>query len=276
MNSINAQSILSAKVAFLSGNSSSDIDDKMKLYVKDDTVLQQELAFIEAFWHQDNDSIEEKPSSGLDAQFYQMLFQAQSVQKIKPNVPRKNAWFKIIQHWLTPKPIMQFAMMAAVFTLGYNINAPTVSETNNTAMQGLQQKVESLNSLVALSMINNRSASKRLTGIDYSRQSTIDDNALNEALLRMLKHDSSTAVRLSVVNALAERGLSDKSQQQLLEGLTLQKPLVQIELVTLLLNHGNSTSVTTLATLVETQKLSTEAIEIYRQHIEQQLRTKQI
>ena len=276
MNTIDTQTILSTKVAFLSGNSTQDIDDSMKAYAQNDIELQKELAFIEAFWHQSNDAVHEQPSNTLDARFYQMLSQAQAAQMPQSITQPKLTLLQSIQNWISPKPIMQFAMMAAVFTLGFNINSQPNTAPDNVAMQGLQDKVESLNSLVALSMINNSSASKRLTGIDYSRQSNTDDDALNDALIKMLNHDTSTAVRLAAVNAIAERFLSDKVQQQLLDGLILQKPLVQIELVSLFLNHGSKSSMDSLAALVKNQELSDEATEIYQQRIVKQQRLNQI
>ncbi|NQZ12374.1 MAG: hypothetical protein HRT35_34910, partial [Algicola sp.] len=77
---MNSQQILTAKVDFLSGNANQDIDETMKQIVDNDPTLQQEIAFVEAFWHKDNDVKDEHASASMDARFYQMLAGAQSAQ----------------------------------------------------------------------------------------------------------------------------------------------------------------------------------------------------
>lgn len=271
---MDAQSILAAKVAYLSGNSQQDIDEAMKAFIDNNPSLKTEIAFVEAFWHEDNDMPEEQPSTALDASFYQMLSQAQSAQTQAQQLvmsEQKPSFWQQLGDFLTPKPMMQFAMLAGVFGLGYFVNTPQQSMPENTAMTGLQQEVQSLSSLVALSMIENQSASKRLTGISYSKQSAANDEALDSALLKMINNDKSTAVRLAAIDALAERGFGVDTELSLAEGVHGQKLMVQISLIKLLTDHGSTVSKIKLKDMVSNNLLHLEAEEFF----EAQLQAKQ-
>jgi hypothetical protein len=277
---MNSQQILTAKVDFLSGNANQDIDETMKQIVDNNPALQQEIAFVEAFWHKDNDVKDEQPSASMDARFYQMLAGAQSAQinALAPGVnspTTKTSIWQQLKEVMMPQSfgngMMQVAMMGMVFTLGYYVNLPqspnmtTAAVTQDNSMADLKSEVQSLNSLVALSMIQNSSASKRLTGINYSRQSGSDDETLNDALVKMLNNDKSTAVRLAAIDAFAERGLNTQVEIKLVDALSKQKPLVQIGLIKLLNNHGSEYARIKVAALARQGELTEEAREVYQQ-----------
>ncbi|MCJ8272666.1 MAG: HEAT repeat domain-containing protein [Psychrosphaera sp.] len=277
---MNSQQILTAKVDFLSGNANQDIDETMKQIVDNDPALQQEIAFVEAFWHKDNDVKDEQPGASMDARFYQMLAGAQSAQIsalapiLKSSADKPSIWQQL-NDALVPQSfgngMMQVAMMGMVFTLGYYVNVSQSSDlqasaaTQDNSMAELKSEVQSLNSLVALSMINNSSASKRLTGINYSRQSGADDETLNDALVKMLNNDKSTAVRLAAIDAFAERGVTTRVEIKLVDALAKQNPLVQIGLIKLLNNHGSEYARIKVAALARQGELTDEAREVYQQ-----------
>ena len=267
-----ATDIIQAKIDFLSGNRDRDLDDTMKAYVEQDQDLAQELEFIEAFFNEASETPVEQPSANLDARFYQMLSQAQTAQAATVQAtPKKPGVLTRLFEWLTPRPAMQMAMMAAIFTLGFSaqyINPDDSSVQvvqNSKGMTQLQEQVQSLSALVALSMIKDNAAGTRLTGIRYTRQSDANDPALNAELVRMLNHDSSTAVRLAAADALAERGLDQAIAAQLLEHLPEQKPLMQVSLIKLLLDTKNRQTDIALANMVKDRALADDAIEFYRE-----------
>lgn len=266
------KTILAVKVAYLSGNSPNDIDETMKKQIQQDKQLAQEIAFVESFWSSEDEAAQEMPSKALDARFYQMLSVAQAAQskgQAEISHVKKTTWLDKLGQWLLPKPIMQLAMMAGVFSLGYYINAP-VSDPEELAMNSLKQEVQSLSSLVALSMIDNSSASKRLTGISYSKQSGANDQILNNALLKMINADKSTAVRLAAIDALSSRGFDANMELALLEGLAEQNLMVQIELVSLLISQGSQISQIKLKDLAANGALDNEAKEFFELHLSAQ------
>ncbi len=267
---MNAQDILAAKVAYLSGNAQTDLTPQMQQAVEKDDKLKTEIAFVEAFWQTNDSSAPEMPSSKLDARFYQMLAMAQAAQRNAINsdndAKSTDGLLDRLKHWLMPKPALQFAMMAGIFSLGYFTKLPS-GETTDVAMNNLQQQVQSLNSLVALSMINNQSASKRLTGISYTKQTDVSDQTLNNALLNMINHDKSTSVRLAALDALFSRGLNSKLELDLLNSVAEQNPLVQIEMVRLLIGFGSEVAQTKLKAAAKSGVLDADVKELLEQQI---------
>ena len=232
---------------------SNEISEEMQNVINNDVELQHELQFIEQFWHSTNEQ-PAKPSDRLDANFYQMLSRAQAVQsennvestvesKVESNTQPKQILFNFLKQIFTPKPLMQFATLSLVFVIGINMNQPQQLSNNNNDFDGLKQQVSSLNTLLAISMLQKSSATERLTGVAYSKQSDLSDPMLIKQLINLLESDNSTAVRLAIVKALAEQQSFQDSESALLSLAIKEKnTLVQIELFQLLINKGSTTT----------------------------------
>jgi len=246
------QEIIDWKIASLANNDSSELSEAMQSYLKRDKQLQEELLFIENFWTNDVKPLV-MPSDKLDANFYQMLSRAQSAQqhnvqqeatqqKTENGVASQQpiSFIDKVKHWFMPTPIAQFATLGLVFVLGFNLNQGPSSETNNQAYSGLQQEISSLTTVLAMSMLQKDSASERLSGVAYSRQTDLSNPLLVEQLIELLARDKSTSVRLAIINSLSELKSFGSSEQQLFTLASQEENLlVQIELCRLLLNFGS-------------------------------------
>jgi len=190
------------------------------------------------------------PSDKLDAKFYQMLSRAQSAEQ-QTTYQQNNYQSSVqeqplslmdkVKRWFMPTPIAQFATLSFVFILGFNLNQAPSSETNNEDYSSLQQDISSLTTVLAMSMLQKDSASERLSGVAYSRQTDLSNPLLVEQLIALLARDKSTAVRLAIINSLGELKSFGSSEQQLFTLATQEENLlVQIELCRLLLNYGSS------------------------------------
>jgi len=242
------QKIIDWKIASLANNDSSELSEEMQSYLKGNKQLQEELLFIEHFWTNDVEPLV-MPTDKLDANFYQMLSKAQSAQQ--QTVQQKNDYpstsqeqasslIDIVKNWFTPTPIAQFATLTLVFVLGYNLNQAPNNEKNNDVYSSLQQDVSSLTTVLAMSMLQKDSASERLSGVAYSRQTDLSNPLLVEQLIALLARDKSTSVRLAIINSLGQLKSFGSSEQQLLTLAIEEKNLlVQIELCRLLLNYGS-------------------------------------
>ena len=245
---MNDEQIIQAKINFLSGESQNDLSAEMNVFVAKDLTLVEELKFIEKFWNSTKDSDDELPSSQLSNNFYAMLDQAksaqqstqQSIEASRDNKQNKSTFFQLFENLFIGKPVLQFATIMMVFTLGYFLNQPQYIEQDE-AMVNLQKQVKALNSMVALSMIQKNSASERLAGVSYSKQSNVEDETLTMALIELLNSDSSSAVRLAVIDADYTRGSILSLQAKLLESIPKQSnALVQMGLIRLILEKGNA------------------------------------
>jgi hypothetical protein len=279
---MNYEHIIQAKLNFLSGESHSDLSEEMTVIVAKDSALEEELTFIESFWHSTNNSTDELPSAQLSHNFYTMLDQAKSTQQSiqesiqqpaqqsinasKANNQSKSTFFQFFENLFIAKPVLQFATIMMVFTLGYYLNQPQYKEQDET-MVNLQKQVKALNSMVALSMIQKNSASERLAGVSYSKQSNVEDETLTMALIELLNTDSSSAVRLAVIDAVYTRGSILSLQANLLESIPKQNnALVQMGLLRLILEKGNGIGQKKIFEMKDLDLLMPESVDFIEQN----------
>jgi hypothetical protein len=112
-----------------------------------------------------------------------------------------------------------------------------------TEIAGLRQEVHSLSQLVTISLLKQDSASERLRGVSFGRQSGGSDERVLGALLDTLSHDPDVNVRLAAVDALAPTVGRPPVRDQLLQEVARQQsPMVQIALIDVLLAHDRAGS----------------------------------
>ena len=277
---MNHQTIIDWKLSNINKNVTAELvlTDEMQQYIELHPELVKELAFIDAFWQQDN---QELPSSELDQRFYKMLSQAQTAQQnIDTNQAAKQSKqvhiFTVIKNWLstsTIKPFAQFATLGLVFLLGFNANNSR-DETDqqgqflaanlaaNNGIANLQQEVSSLSAMLALSMLDKSSAAERLSGVAYSQQTDLTDPLLMKTLMSTLEHDRSTAVKLAIINTLNNLpDISEQEHQLLAFTIKENNTLVKIELCRLLFNIGSSVTKNELLQALNESELNPDMAE---------------
>ncbi|WP_077284449.1 hypothetical protein [Cognaticolwellia aestuarii] len=277
---MNHQTIIDWKLSNINKNVTAELvlTDEMQQYIEFHPELVKELAFIDAFWQQDN---QELPSSELDQRFYNMLSQAQNAQQnIDTNQAAKQSKqvhiFTVIKNWLstsTIKPFAQFATLGLVFLLGFNANdsrdeigqqgqnlAANLAAKNG--IDNLQQEVSSLSAMLALSMLDKSSAAERLSGVAYSQQTDLTDPLLMKTLMSTLEHDRSTAVKLAIINTLNNLpDISEQEHQLLAFTIKENNTLVKIELCRLLFNIGSSVTKNELLKALNESELNPDMAE---------------
>jgi hypothetical protein len=108
-------------------------------------------------------------------------------------------------------------------------------------MAAMQTELTNLRQLVALSMLEQQSASQRLQGVNYSTQIDRADPEITGALLHALRFDSSVDVRLAALDALRRYKEDPQVRTGLLNALQdQQSPLVQIALIDLFVDMRDS------------------------------------
>jgi HEAT repeat protein/putative zinc finger protein len=152
-----------------------------------------------------------------------------------------------LERWLPHRALAQAAVAVGALALGLLLGAGhrfgggAAAPTGELA--GLRQEVRSLSELVTLSLLKQDSASERLRGVSFGRQSGASDDRVLEALLDTLRRDSDVNVRLAAVDALAATVGRPMVRDQLLHELQKQRsPMVQIALIDVLLAHDRDGS----------------------------------
>jgi HEAT repeat protein len=130
-------------------------------------------------------------------------------------------------------------LAAAALVIGLAIGRFTVPSTSDQQEQiaALQAEVHTTRQLVALSLLEQRSASERLRGVNWSQRLEEPDPQVISALVHALRYDSSVDVRLAALDALRRYRSNPEVREALLQSLnSAQSPLVQISVIDLLVD----------------------------------------
>ena len=110
--------------------------------------------------------------------------------------------------------------------------------------------------MVALSLLQQQSASERLKGVSWSNQLDQPGAEVLSALLGTLMHDPNVNVRLASIDALKKFGETQWVRRGVLQALEEQaSPLVQIALIDLVVEMQAKESVDTLRRLTKNTAL---------------------
>jgi len=167
-----------------------------------------------ALWQALGDLPADAPSPEMQVKFGRHL-------SGRPSAPR---WA-----WLT------IAAAVAVGIFSFFAGRFTAPPSASTDIAVLRHEVRNLREVVALSLLDQQSASERLRGIRYSSALEGTDPEVVDALSRTLRNDPSVDVRLAAADALQRFPLPasvSESAWQLLEHD--DSPLVQIAVIDLL------------------------------------------
>ena len=132
----------------------------------------------------------------------------------------------------------------------------------------LHQEVRGLREVLALSLLQQGSASARLEGVSVGAGLAGVDGEVRAALLDTLANDPNPNVRLAAVDALASRAADPDVQRRLVAVLQEDgSPLVQIAVADVLLTSDGERARQLLAPLAESRSARPEVREYVRQRL---------
>lgn len=174
---------------------------------------------------------EESPSPALRARFYAMLEHERRRQDAVEDRPRLGARLAPAFAALWPRrPLLQAVLVAAGLVAGVLLGRSTAPRSSEIG--DLRQEVQSLSHLVALSMLQQDSASSRLQGVSYGRAAGASDERVLRALLEAATRDPNVNVRLAAIDALSPALGRPALRDKLVASFAEQpSPLLQIALV---------------------------------------------
>ena len=166
----------------------------------------------------------EEPSGQVRERFYEMLGAYR--QGLASAEPRKTF------HWW--QAAAAAALVAVSLGIGYAVRGngqPPVEVSQ------LREEVASMRQLVALSLMQQQSASDRLRGVSYAYRAEPSDREVLGALVTAVNHDTNVNVRLAAVDALRRFSASPETGREVLQSLSKQTtPIVQVALIDLLVD----------------------------------------
>jgi hypothetical protein len=175
-----------------------------------------------ALWSTLGEMPVEAPSSALPTKFSRHL---------APNKPSSPKWA-----WLA------LAAALAIGVFSFIAGRFTAPKTPDTDMATLRHEVRNLREVVALSLLDQQSASERLRGVRYSSALEGTDPEVVDALSRTLRSDPSVDVRLAAADALRRFPLAPSVSESVWQLLDHDdSPLVQIAVIDLLSSRKDPT-----------------------------------
>ncbi len=123
-------------------------------------------------------------------------------------------------------------------------------------LNAVRQELTATRQMVALSMLQQQSASQRLEGVSWTTRVSGPDPQVLNALFHTLRFDSNVDVRLASLDALSRYAGSPEIRRELVDALqNQQSPLVQIAIVDLLVDLHDRSAVPQFMKLEQGSKL---------------------
>jgi hypothetical protein len=180
---------------------------------------------------------QQQPNPASRARFEQMLRAYQEGRWEKSPVRERGRWLG--SWWRSAfAPPLASALAACLLLVGFiageHFSAGRTVPASDQQLASMRAELANMRQLVALSMLEQQSASQRLQGVNYSTQIERPDPEIAAALLHALRYDNSVDVRLAALDALRRYKDDPQVRSGLLNALQdQQSPLVQIALIDL-------------------------------------------
>jgi hypothetical protein len=200
----------------------------------------------------------QQPSPASRQRFDHMLNAYQEGRWEKSSLARERGnWFAA---WIRSSfaPPLASALAACLLLVGFIAGERfSARPSNDQQLSSVQAELTSMRQLVALSMLEQQSASQRLQGVNYSTQIEQPDPEIASALLHALRFDNSVDVRLAALDALRRYKGDPQVRSGLLTALAdQQSPLVQIALIDLFVEMRESTAKDRLRHIEQDSKMN--------------------
>jgi anti-sigma factor RsiW len=178
---------------------------------------------------------DEKPSVAGRARFDAMLEAYQTGREGEATMrrgPNRGGSIWSVFQWLR-SPVGAVAWSIALVALGTYVGLQLGSTRSNTQdLAAMHAELTNMRQLVALSMLQQQSASQRLEGVTWTRREDHLDPQVLSALTHTLRYDPSVDVRLAALDALSRHPGQPQVKKTVVDALgEQQSPLVQVALI---------------------------------------------
>jgi hypothetical protein len=192
---------------------------ELEAHFADCAACREETARLEGLWKGLAALPPEEPDPKLRGRFYEAL-----------GAYRQGAESRAAGPWR-----WQIAAGLALLGLGLAAGYALRPDTTGQQVAGLREEVTGMRQMVALSLLQQQSASERLRGISFAYRAEPSDTQTLSALVAAVNDDTNVNVRLAAVDALHTFSGSPVARRAVLESLPKQNtPLVQVALIDLL------------------------------------------
>jgi HEAT repeats len=230
-----------------------------------------ELPALSDLWSRLGEMPVPEPSQALHQRWQATLESFVPQQPLlKQFVPKQKRWPPLSLASFWPRsPVWQAAIALACLLVGLFAGAlasNSLLPRHDNEIAKLHDEIASTRAMVALSLLQQQSATERLRGVDYTdRMQTMEPQVIS-ALIEAVSRDPSVNVRLAAIDALGKVSESPGVLQSLRRSLPQQdSPMVQASLVDFLVDAHDRQAVGTLRQLASQPDLNPAVLE--RTHV---------
>lgn len=215
-----------------------------------------EMEALGGMWEKLGDLPAPEPSLALRVRWEQTLnsLSAPAPQRSYRPVPRQKWWQNI---W-PANPAWQMAIAGLCLVAGLGAGAYLQhGSTERDEVARLRDEVASTKEMVAVSLLQQQSATERLRGVDYSARMGSMEPQVVTALIQRVNRDPNVNVRLAAIDALGKVANESQVRQSMQEALPQQdSPMVQAALIDYLVDAHDRSAVGTIRDLVSRPDLN--------------------
>ena len=213
-----------------------------------------EMALLGNMWEKLGDLPVPEPSLAMRVRWEQTMESLTSRQAAtewtpQPIQPGRRFWW---QNLWPANPAWQMALAGICLVAGLGAGAYFQSgRGERDEVARLREEVASTKEMVAVSLLQQQSATERLRGVDYSsRMSSLEPQVVT-ALIQAVNRDSNVNVRLAAIDALSKVANSTQVRESMQAALPQEdSPMVQAALIDYLVDAHDHSAVRTIQDLV--------------------------
>ena len=239
---------------YLVGDLDQSLTEDIQSHIADCPFCRQELEDLSAIWTKLGVLPEEHPSNGLRERFYGMLEEYKTeADRERPLHHLKQFFSSLFYRFRSGRPAYQLALGFVPVFIGLMLGYILFSGGQNTE---LRREVQDMRQMLAISLMDQRSTTERLRGVNLSYGLENPNSRTIDALLDTLNNDPSINVRLAAVDALYLFYESPSVREGIIQSLTQQNsPFMQVALGDLLVSVQERQALESFKTLIEANQL---------------------
>jgi hypothetical protein len=207
-----------------------------------------EMEALGGMWEKLGDLPAPEPSLELRVRWEQTLASLTPSRQIHRPAHQQSWWQNI---W-PANPAWQMAIAGLCLAIGLGAGAYLqYGSTERDEVAKLREEVASTKEMVAVSLLQQQSATERLRGVDYSTSMSAMEPQVVTALIQRVNRDPNVNVRLAAIDALGKVANESQVRQSMQEALPQQdSPMVQAALIDYLVQAHDRNAVSTIRDLV--------------------------
>jgi hypothetical protein len=207
-----------------------------------------EMTELSGMWLKLGDLPAPEPSLALRTRFEQTMESLTGRPYLPLPMPRKVWW----QSLWPANPAWQMAVAASCLAMGLGAGAYLQrGSTERDEIARLREEIVNTKEMVAVSLLQQQSATERLRGVDYSARMSSMEPQVITALVQAVNRDSSINVRLAAIDALGKVANETQVRDSMQAALPQQdSPMVQAALIDYLVQAHDRNAVSVMRDLV--------------------------